>query len=115
MVIQDIRIQLDSALRRAHDAMTRRDYEAAWPDLERAHVLAQPSARAHVRVHWAMLACGWRERDFREVWGQWVRLLVAAPASAVGIYPRGNTGRANVSALQPMPLPEDLRRLLDPE
>jgi Protein of unknown function (DUF3703) len=115
MTTRDVRAQLDSALQRARDAMDRSDYEAAWPDLERAHVLAQPSAREHVQTHWVMLVCGFRQRDIGEVLGQVIRLIVAAPASVLGVYPRGNTGRANVSAFRPMPMPEDLRRLLDPE
>jgi hypothetical protein len=40
-------------------------------------------------------------------------LLVAAPGSWSGRYPVGNTGGANVSALLPMPIPDDLRAILD--
>ena len=35
--------------------------------------------------------------------------LVAAPGSWTGRYPVGNTGGADVSALRPMPIPDDLR------
>ncbi len=34
-----------------------------WRHLERAHVLSQPWAFDHVRVHAAMLRRGWHERD----------------------------------------------------
>ncbi len=64
----------------------------AWRALERAHVLGQNSAWLHVRVHWAMLWYGWRRRDAREVRGQLVRLLLAAPASWLRLAPVGNTG-----------------------
>ena len=47
-----------------------------------------------------------------QVLGQIVRTLVAGPGSAVGRYPLGNTGRSNVPATQPMPVPEDLAELL---
>jgi hypothetical protein len=40
------------------------------------------------------------------------RIIVAAPGSALGRYPEGNTGRADVSLTQAMPLPEDLVALL---
>jgi len=60
-----------------------------------------------------MLAAALRRRDRAEVLGQILRPLVAAPGSLTGRYPRGNTGGADVSALQPMPIPEDLRDLLE--
>ncbi|GMU79448.1 MAG: hypothetical protein AMXMBFR46_22400 [Acidimicrobiia bacterium] len=86
-----------------------------WAALKAAHVLSQPWAGPHTRVHWAMLVRGWRERDRREVLGQLLRLVVAAPASWTGRYPVGNTGTADVPARQPMPIPDDLARVLDPE
>jgi len=47
-------------------------------------------------------------RDPREVLGQLIRLAVAGVGSAIGRYPAGNTGRARVSLLAPMPVPADL-------
>ncbi len=87
--------------------------DAAWGLLEDAHVLSQPWIRPHLRVHLAMLALGWAQRDRSEIVGQLGRLIVAGPGSATGRYPAGNTGRATVSALEPMPIREDLARLLD--
>ena len=69
-------------------------------------------AVAHVRTHVAMLGYGVRHRDRREIVGQLVRLVVAAPGTLTGRYPVGNTGVANVSAFKPMPIPEDLRAAL---
>ena len=83
-----------------------------WRHLERAHVLSQPIALAHVRTHLAMLGYGIRHRDRRELTGQLVRLVVAAPGTWTGRYPVGNTGGANVSALEPMPIPDDLQAVL---
>lgn len=80
--------------------------------LERAHVLSQPFAVPHIRTHLAMLAFGIRNRDRREITGQLVRLLVAGPGSAMGRYPLGNTGGANVSAVEPMAIPADLQTVL---
>jgi hypothetical protein len=87
--------------------------DAAFAHLERAHVLGQRYALPHARAHWGMLRVGWRRRDRRELAGQIVRLIVAAPASALGVLPLGNTGGANVSATRPMPIPPDLQSLLD--
>jgi len=89
------------------------DDEAAWAHLEDAHVLSQPWIRPHLRVHSAMLALGWSQRNRREVVGQLARLIVAGPGSATGRYPVGNTGRAAVSAFEPMPIRDDLAHLLN--
>lgn len=80
--------------------------------LERAHILSQPFALLHVRTHVAMLGFGVRNRDGREIIGQLFRLLVAGPGSAMRRYPLGNTGGANVSAVQPMDIPADLQAIL---
>lgn len=89
------------------------DPKQAWHHLERAHVLSQAYAWPHVVVHGHMLIAGWRRGDAREVWGQLVRVLVAAPGSWLGRAPLGNTGGADVGILTPMPIPEDLQRLLE--
>jgi hypothetical protein len=67
----------------------------------------------HVRTHLAMLACGFRRHDRREIVGQMARLVVAGPGSLTGRYPVGNTGGADVSALMPMPVPSDLLLILE--
>lgn len=97
----------------ARQARTAGDSGAEWDHLERAHILSQPLAIAHVRTHLAMLRYGIRQRDRREITGQLVRLLVAGPGSAIGRYPLGNTGGANVNAVTPMPIPSDLQAVLD--
>jgi len=90
------------AARRAFD-----DGAGGWRYLERAHILSQPWAFDHVRVHAAMLRRAWHERDHVEVRGQVLRLVVAGPGSLVNRYPIGNSGRARVSARAPMPIGDD--------
>ena len=97
----------------ARQARQRDDAADEWRHLERAHVLSQPMAVAHVRTHVAMLGYGLRRRDGHEVVGQLLRVVVAAPGTWTGRYPVGNTGGANVSALKPMPIPDDLQAILD--
>lgn len=104
---------LDDHIARARDAMRRRDWDEAERLLDRAHILGQPSVVDHVRTHAWMLVYGWQRRDAVEIYGQIWRLLVAGPASFFGKYPAGNTGRANVSGFVPMPIPADLRELLE--
>jgi hypothetical protein len=97
----------------ARAAGQQNDVEDEWRHLERAHVLSQPMAVPHVRTHVAMLGYGLRRRDRHEIIGQLVRLIVAAPGTWTRRYPVGNTGGASVSALKPMPIPEDLRAVLN--
>ncbi len=95
----------------AADSQRSGDLQRAWRHLERAHVVAQPFPVAHIGSHVAMLRLGWRLRDREEVLGQLVRIVVAGPGSALGRYPRGNTGRARVPLREEMPLPPDLVEL----
>lgn len=95
-------------------ARRRGDTSGEWKHLERAHILSQPMVVPHLRTHVAMLGAGLRRHDRREVVGQLLRLVVAGPGSLTGRYPAGNTGGADVSALAPMPIPEDLRPYLIP-
>ncbi|GAA0419431.1 hypothetical protein Acor_29180 [Acrocarpospora corrugata] len=88
------------------------DAAARWRHLERAHIISQPWPWPHTRNHLAMFALAIAQRDRREAFGQVVRIIVAAPGSALGRYPEGNTGRARVGLTQPMPLPPDLAELL---
>lgn len=98
----------------AGDARRRGDTAGEWRHLERAHILSQPMVVPHLRTHVAMLGAALRRHDRREVVGQLLRLVVAGPGSLTGRYPVGNTGGADVSALAPMPIPEDLRPYLIP-
>ena len=101
----------EAELRLGLDAVARQDLQLAFERFERAHILGQRHTWRHVRAHLAMLRIGWRRRDFREVRGQLSRILAAAVFSRIWV-PEGNTGGANVSAFERMPIPEDLRRIL---
>ena len=96
----------------AHRARSAGDAAGEWSHLERAHIISQPLAVAHVRTHLSMLGYGVRHRDRREIAGQLARLVVAGPGSALRRYPLGNTGGADVSAVTPMAIPVDLDALL---
>jgi Protein of unknown function (DUF3703) len=96
----------------ARSARARRDAVSEWHHLERAHILSQRMAAAHIRTHLAMLTYGIRARNRREVFGQIVRLALAGPGSLTGRYPAGNTGGAAISALTVLPIPDDLTALL---
>lgn len=98
---------------RYHRAYEAGDDRTAWAALERAHILSQAFARPHMWVHWEMLRLGLARRDWREALGQIPRLLLAAPGSITKRAPRGNTGRSRVGIFTPMPVPDDLQRILE--
>jgi Protein of unknown function (DUF3703) len=52
-----------------------------------------------------------RRGDLREVFGQVPRMLASILFSRLWV-PRGNSGRARVSAFKPMPVPDELRHLV---
>jgi len=104
---------IDEEVRVAGKLARERDEAAAFSHLERAHVLGQAITREHTRVHWLMLKSAFRRRDLREIWGQFIRIIGAATKTPFGIYPTGNTGGANVWFFKPMPVPEDLKAILE--
>ncbi len=104
-----VQIELDAA----HTAEARAEHDVAFRHLERAHVLGQAATTLHVRVHWRMLLWALRHREAGEAAGQLARLAAAAVMTGIGWLPTGNTGGANVSAFQRMPIPPDLQRVID--
>ena len=81
---------------------------------ERAHILGQKYTLPHIKSHIGMLRVGWLRKDLREIVGQCVRMVAALIISKIWV-PIGNTGGTNVSALRPMPIPEDLQQVLEPQ
>ena len=108
-----LRPHVATELTAARAARRAGDDGLTWSHLERAHILSQPSARLHMRVHVAMLFVAVAVLDVRELFGQLVRLAVAGLGSLLGRYPIGNTGRARAPINQPMPIPPDLQAILD--
>jgi hypothetical protein len=92
-------------------ALRQKDFETAFHHLERAHVLAQCMTGRHTFIHWRMLVAGLRCGDMREVVGQLPRIVASLLFSRLWV-PRGNNGRARVSAFKPIPVPGDLRHLV---
>jgi hypothetical protein len=97
-------------IRQARRSLAAGDYSECFTHLERAHILGQRSTVRHTYAHWLMLRAGLQQRDFTEVLGQVPRMLASIVFSRIWV-PRGNTGRARVSAMKPMAIPGDLRHL----
>lgn len=105
---------IDQTLEQTLEAARRGGSAEAWRHLERAHVLSQPFAGLHVKVHMRMVGQAWRDRKWRELLGQLPRLLLAGPGSLFGRYPRGNRGTTAVSMFKPEPVTAELSALLTP-
>lgn len=86
------------------------DYGTSFKHFERAHIIAQSSPTKHTLVHLWMLRIGIKKWDFREIFGQLFRIPSGFLGSLIGVYPEGNTGGSNVSALRPMEIPEDIKK-----
>ncbi|VXB55342.1 DUF3703 domain-containing protein [Pseudomonas sp. 8O] len=108
----ELRKAIDEAFVQARQELRASRSAEAMVWLERAHILTQRRPWLHARSHWLMLRAGWQQGDMREVLGQMPRILAALLFSRIWV-PTGNTGRARVSAFQPMPISEELRRLLE--
>jgi hypothetical protein len=88
-------------------------FYTAFQHLERAHILGQPATSEHVRVHWRMFSFAVRNRMPSEALGQAWRLVAASIFTAFGLVPEGNTGGAGVNGFRRIPMPQDLRTIVD--
>lgn len=88
------------------------DYVRCYQHLERAHILGQRNYIPHVINHFWMCKVGLKTGDTREVVGQVVRMIMSVfsllDSSFFHTVPVGNTGRARVNPIKPMPVPDDL-------
>jgi hypothetical protein len=96
-----------------HELAASRTAADPWTALGRAHIVSQPWAWQHTRVHLRMLVVAVRTLDRSEVVGQLVRLVVAGPGSLAGRYPSGNTGRTTMRLTETAPVPPDLKHLIE--
>ena len=88
------------------------DLDAAFHHLERAHVLGQSRTFDHTRIHWRMFKLAFKMNSIREIWGQFIRIIGASTKTPLGLYPKGNTGGANVWFFKPMPIEDDLQQII---
>ncbi|BAY07736.1 DUF3703 domain-containing protein [Calothrix sp. NIES-2098] len=100
-------------LDKAKKFIAEQDFESAWIALQRAHILGQTDAIAHVIAHWNMLKLAWKQRDFKEIAGQLLPTFLAIPLTLLygkKRYLRG--GKANVNNSEKMTIPEDIQQIL---
>ena len=88
------------------------DHADRWAWLEAAHVVGQQQFALHWASHTAMLRFALQTRDLPEAAGQLLRLALVPLGHLLQRLPAGNTGRATVSALTPMPVDAHLSQLI---
>lgn len=103
----------DEEVRHARGALAKQDYARAYRHVERAHIIGQSCVWPHTHSHLLFLLIGYRRRDYREILGQLARIPLGMLGSALGRVPVGNSGGANVSMFQRMPIPADLQKQLE--
>jgi hypothetical protein len=106
--------QFKANLDRAKTAIATQDFETAWIALQYAHILGQRDAIAHTIAHWNMLKLAWKQKDFREVRGQLMPVLLAVPLTLLyGQIRSLRGGKANLKDSERMSIPEDIQQILD--
>ncbi len=89
------------------------DHQASFHHLGRAHVLSQSSPSNHLFIHWLMFRYAIGRKDYKEILGQVLRLLVTIPGHLLGRVPVGNIGWSTVGLIEHLPLPEDLKEVIN--
>lgn len=109
-----LREHFNAELEKAKTAIVAQDFETAWTALQRAHILGQRDTIAHTIAHWNMLKLAWEQRDFREVMGQLMPVLLAIPLTFLYGQVRSlRGGKSNVSDSEQMAIPEDIQQILN--
>lgn len=93
-------------------ALKQKSYSEAFYHFENAHILGQKHLYRHTISHLWLLLYGIKTRDLKEIIGQILRTIASIFFTLVWI-PVGNTGGANVSAIKPMPIRNELKKYFD--
>lgn len=112
MMPKEFKVAYHKEIQNYKDSVSKKDDLAAWRFLERAHIIGQYFPVPHTGSHFRMFLFGMRKGDLREVYGQFIRMAFGWIGSLFNRIPVGNTGSASVPIFAPMPIPEDLRVLL---
>jgi len=107
-----LRAAFNHEMQQAKAMFTKQYYRQCYYHLERGHILGQLNYIPHVITHYWMFKVGLKQADFREVLGQVVRMVVSI-FSLINLVPVGNTGRARVFLMKPMPIPSDLAKYFE--
>lgn len=103
----------DTEIAAVRARMAANELDTAMLHLERAHVIGQLQVWPHVLSHWLMLKVELRRGRPAAAFGQFVRILLGALGSAVGVVPTGNTGGTDISMFQRLPVAPELQSAID--
>ncbi len=108
----ELKIVFEKRIVNAKSLILANKLDEAFRELEIAHVLGQKYVVPHTISHLYMLRIGILKKDFKEVFGQLLRIPLGILGSLVGIVPTGNTGGSNVSAFKKMEISNEYKNLL---
>lgn len=100
-------------LEKYKEGLRKKDKALVVYHLGRAHILSQDNAFRHVYIHWLMLLFSFQMLGFSEVLAQALRIVVTIPGHLIGRVPKGNIGWGSVGLMQTMPIPEDLKEIVN--
>ena len=104
----------DSEITKALKFYKNGEFDSSFHHLERAHIIGQSYVIPHTKSHWWMLKVGLKKQNYKEVFGQITRIIASVLFSRIWV-PIGNTGGTNANPLKPMPVPDDLQKILNEE
>jgi hypothetical protein len=87
--------------------------DSRWLWLMAAHVVGQHDVSMHFDSHRRMLDLAWRGADWKEVYGQLVRIALLPLGHLLDRIPMGNVGRSTVPITQVMQPPDKVQVLID--
>jgi len=109
-----IRKHFAAEIHNAKAAIESGNFADAWTALQRAHILGQAYPLLHVFAHWEMLKLGWKQRDAKEVLGQFIPTILALPLTLLFRQKRSlRDGKVNVNNSKRIAIPEDLLQILN--
>ena len=103
---------VENELKKAQLAYDANNFAQAFIHLENSHVLGQESTYWHVKVHYLMMLWGIKQKDSKEIFGQFIRIIGAALLTAIKGVPTGNTGGSNISPIKVMPISPEFAEII---
>ena len=94
-------------------ALLEGNHEKVVFHLGRIHILSQNLVMRHMATHLIMFLYAILKSDFKEVFGQMLRLVVTIPGHILGKVPKGNIGWSTVGLTEVMPIPDDLKDVME--
>jgi TRAP-type mannitol/chloroaromatic compound transport system permease small subunit len=109
---KELKLQMFKEYKNYYSANSIKDFDLAWQYLQRIHILSQPYAIEHTKIHFIMFWFAIRNSKWLDIPVQLLYSLFSAKFSILNIFPQGNTGTANDIFKGKMEVPADLQTLI---